>query len=136
MVQPLFNGMLAILLAKFVINDLPHAAGLTSNPGFPKVNDVIILKVGVSPEEKLLRALLGGEALREPELTEEVMCECGKYRRIRYVGITCDRCGAPVKERKVLMLPVGWTVMEGRKWYKEHAGEWEYKPGYGYVRKE
>lgn len=28
MIQPLFNGMLAILLAKFVINDLPHAAGI------------------------------------------------------------------------------------------------------------
>jgi len=29
MIQPLFDGMIAILLAKFVINDLPHAAGLT-----------------------------------------------------------------------------------------------------------
>jgi len=29
MIQPLFNGMLAILLAKFCLNDLPHAAGLT-----------------------------------------------------------------------------------------------------------
>jgi len=27
--QGLFNGMLAILLAKFCLNDLPHAAGLT-----------------------------------------------------------------------------------------------------------
>lgn len=29
MIQPLFNGMIAILLTKFVVNDLPHAAGLT-----------------------------------------------------------------------------------------------------------
>jgi len=29
MVQTAFNGMIAILLAKFLINDLPHAAGLT-----------------------------------------------------------------------------------------------------------
>ncbi len=29
MIQPLFNGMIAILLAKFCLNDLPHAAGLT-----------------------------------------------------------------------------------------------------------
>lgn len=36
MIQPLFNGMLAILLAKFMINDLPHAAGLTrGNDGGP-----------------------------------------------------------------------------------------------------
>ncbi len=28
MIQTAFNGMLAILLARFVINDLPHAAGL------------------------------------------------------------------------------------------------------------
>lgn len=28
MIQPLFNGMLTLLLAKFLINDLPHAAGL------------------------------------------------------------------------------------------------------------
>lgn len=32
MIQPLFNGMIAILLTKFVINDLPHAAGLDTNP--------------------------------------------------------------------------------------------------------
>lgn len=28
MIQPLLNGMIAILLTKFIINDLPHAAGL------------------------------------------------------------------------------------------------------------
>lgn len=28
MIQELFNGMLTILLAKFAINDLPHAAGV------------------------------------------------------------------------------------------------------------
>ncbi len=31
MIQPLFNGMLAILLAKFCLNDLPHAAGITGS---------------------------------------------------------------------------------------------------------
>lgn len=31
MTQELFNGMLAILLAKFCLNDLPHAAGLTES---------------------------------------------------------------------------------------------------------
>ena len=28
-------------------------------------------------------------------------CHCGKYRRIRYKGITCDRCGVEVTEKKV-----------------------------------
>ncbi len=32
MIQPLFNGMLTILLAKFCLNDIPHAAGITGNP--------------------------------------------------------------------------------------------------------
>ncbi len=30
--QPLFNGMLAIMLTKFVLNDVPHAAGLYLAP--------------------------------------------------------------------------------------------------------
>ncbi len=28
-------------------------------------------------------------------------CHCGKYKRIRYKGIVCDRCGVEVTERKV-----------------------------------
>jgi DNA-directed RNA polymerase subunit beta' len=28
-------------------------------------------------------------------------CHCGKYKRIRYRGITCDRCGVDVTEKKV-----------------------------------
>ncbi|MEN7546380.1 DNA-directed RNA polymerase subunit beta' [Rapidithrix thailandica] len=28
-------------------------------------------------------------------------CHCGKYRRIRYKGIICDRCGVEVTEKKV-----------------------------------
>jgi DNA-directed RNA polymerase subunit beta' len=28
-------------------------------------------------------------------------CHCGKYKRIRYKGITCDRCGVQVTEKKV-----------------------------------
>lgn len=32
MIQRLFNGMLTLLLAEFMLNDVPHAAGLT-NPG-------------------------------------------------------------------------------------------------------
>jgi DNA-directed RNA polymerase beta' subunit len=28
-------------------------------------------------------------------------CFCGKYKRIRYKGIVCDRCGVEVTEKKV-----------------------------------
>ena len=28
-------------------------------------------------------------------------CHCGKYKRIRYKGISCDRCGVDVTEKKV-----------------------------------
>src|SRR6186713_2574935 len=28
-------------------------------------------------------------------------CHCGKYKRIRYKGIICDRCGVEVTEKKV-----------------------------------
>ncbi len=28
-------------------------------------------------------------------------CHCGKYKRIRYRGIVCDRCGVEVTEKKV-----------------------------------
>jgi DNA-directed RNA polymerase subunit beta' len=27
-------------------------------------------------------------------------CACGKYKRIRYKGIICDRCGVEVTEKK------------------------------------
>src|ERR1700745_3839619 len=28
-------------------------------------------------------------------------CACGKYKRIRYKGIVCDRCGVEVTDKKV-----------------------------------
>ena len=33
--------------------------------------------------------------------TRDWECHCGKYKRIRYKGITCDRCGVEVTEKKV-----------------------------------
>ena len=36
-------------------------------------------------------------------------CHCGKYKRIRYRNIVCDRCGVEVTEKKVrthLVLPL------------------------------
>ena len=34
-------------------------------------------------------------------------CACGKYKRIRYKGIVCDRCGVEVTEKKVRRNRVG-----------------------------
>ena len=34
-------------------------------------------------------------------------CHCGKYKRIRYKGIVCDRCGVEVTEKKVRRDRVG-----------------------------
>ncbi len=33
--------------------------------------------------------------------TKDFECHCGKYKRIRYRGIVCDRCGVEVTEKKV-----------------------------------
>ena len=33
--------------------------------------------------------------------TRDFECGCGKYKRIRYKGIVCDRCGVEVTEKKV-----------------------------------
>ena len=34
-------------------------------------------------------------------------CHCGKYKRIRYKGIICDRCGVEVTEKKVRRERIG-----------------------------
>jgi DNA-directed RNA polymerase subunit beta' len=34
-------------------------------------------------------------------------CACGKYKRIRYKGIVCDRCGVEVTEKKVRRERIG-----------------------------
>ena len=72
-----------------------------------------------SPEE--IRAQSSGEVLKpetinyrtyKPERdglfcerifgpVKDYECHCGKYKRIRYKGIVCDRCGVEVTEKKV-----------------------------------
>ena len=39
--------------------------------------------------------------------TKDFECHCGKYKRIRYRGIVCDRCGVEVTEKKVRRERVG-----------------------------
>lgn len=80
--------------------------------------DKIILKL-ISPDEILDRS--HGEVLKpetinyrsyKPERdglfcerifgpVKDYECYCGKYKRIRYKGIVCDRCGVEVTEKKV-----------------------------------
>jgi DNA-directed RNA polymerase subunit beta' len=47
-------------------------------------------------------------------------CHCGKYKRIRYKGIVCDRCGVQVTEKKVRrerMGHISLTVPVAHIWY-------------------
>ncbi len=39
-------------------------------------------------------------------------CHCGKYKRIRYKGIICDRCGVEVTEKKVRRERMGHIKLE------------------------
>ncbi len=82
--------------------------------GFNKIS------IGLASPEEILR-LSHGEVLKpetinyrtyKPERdglfcerifgpTKDYECHCGKYKRIRYKGIVCDRCGVEVTEKKV-----------------------------------
>ncbi len=82
--------------------------------GFNKIS------IGLASPEEILR-LSSGEVLKpetinyrtyKPERdglfcerifgpTRDYECHCGKYKRIRYKGIVCDRCGVEVTEKKV-----------------------------------
>ena len=43
--------------------------------------------------------------------TKDYECACGKYKRIRYKGIVCDRCGVEVTEKKVRRERTGHTEL-------------------------
>jgi len=52
--------------------------------------------------------------------TKDYECHCGKYKRIRYRGIICDRCGVEVTEKKVRrerMGHIALTVPVAHIWY-------------------
>jgi DNA-directed RNA polymerase subunit beta' len=52
--------------------------------------------------------------------TKDYECYCGKYKRIRYRGIVCDRCGVEVTEKKVRREREGHitlTVPVAHIWY-------------------
>ncbi|MDR2841126.1 MAG: DNA-directed RNA polymerase subunit beta' [Paludibacter sp.] len=78
------------------------------------------ISIGLASPEEILK-LSSGEVLKpetinyrtyKPERdglfcerifgpTRDYECNCGKYKRIRYKGIVCDRCGVEVTEKKV-----------------------------------
>ncbi|MCF6350733.1 MAG: DNA-directed RNA polymerase subunit beta' [Flavobacteriaceae bacterium] len=84
------------------------------------------ISIGLSSPEKILKASRG-EILKpetinyrthKPERNglfcerifgpiKDFECACGKYKRIRYKGIICDRCGVEVTEKKVRRDRVG-----------------------------
>jgi DNA-directed RNA polymerase subunit beta' len=41
-----------------------------------------------------------GLSVKEFWTSKDFECACGKYKRIRYKGIICDRCGVEVTEKK------------------------------------
>ena len=52
--------------------------------------------------------------------TKDFECACGKYKRIRYKGIVCDRCGVEVTEKKVRRERtghIGLVVPVAHIWY-------------------
>lgn len=56
--------------------------------------------------------------------TKDYECYCGKYKRIRYRGIVCDRCGVEVTEKKVRRERMGHitlTVPVAHIWYFKSA---------------
>lgn len=43
--------------------------------------------------------------------SKDYECHCGKYKRIRYRGTTCDRCGVEVTEKKVRRERMGHILL-------------------------
>ena len=56
--------------------------------------------------------------------TKDYECYCGKYKRIRYRGIVCDRCNVEVTEKKVRRERMGHITLEvpvAHIWYFKSA---------------
>jgi len=56
--------------------------------------------------------------------TKDYECYCGKYKRIRYRGIVCDRCGVEVTEKKVRRERMGHITLQvpvAHIWYFKSA---------------
>ena len=99
---------------------------MRNNRNSKQAQDINSIKISLSsPEDMLERS--SGEVVKpetinyrtyKPESgglfcervfgpTKDFECHCGKYKRIRYRGIVCDRCGVEVTEKKVRRERVG-----------------------------
>ena len=84
------------------------------------VNDFDSMKIGLASPEKIIEWSHG--EVKKPETinyrtlkperdglfcerifgpTKDWECHCGKYKRIRYKGVICDRCGVEITRAKV-----------------------------------
>ena len=90
------------------------------NTNNTKKNGFTRISIGLASPDEIM-ALSNGEVLKpetinyrsyKPERdglfcerifgpTKDYECHCGKYKRIRYKGIVCERCGVEVTEKKV-----------------------------------
>ena len=105
----------SVLIIKIIISNIWHSEKIIKlKRNFTKISISL-----ASPEEILERSI--GEVLKpetinyrtyKPERdglfcesifgpVKDYECHCGKYKRIRYKGIVCDRCGVEVTEKKV-----------------------------------
>ena len=77
-----------------------------------ELNNFESIKIGLASPERI-RQWSRGEVKKpetindrtlKPEIfgpTKDWECHCGKYRRVRYKGVVCDRCGVEVTKSKV-----------------------------------
>ncbi len=92
----------------------------------PEVNDFNAIRISLASPEQI-RSWSYGE-VTEPETinyrtlkpekdglfcerifgpTKNYECYCGKYKKIRYRGVTCDRCGVTVEHSRVRRTRMG-----------------------------
>ncbi len=77
MLPQITNSLMALLMAKFLLNDLPHASGLLANPDYerpptgPQLHYIAVLcqqlKITVQYEEQVKTIGEAGRMIRELE---------------------------------------------------------------------
>ncbi|GJM83152.1 hypothetical protein HMSSN139_56480 [Paenibacillus sp. HMSSN-139] len=97
------------------------------------VNNFEFMKIGLASPDKI-RSWSRGE-VKKPETinyrtlkpekeglfcekifgpTKDWECHCGKYKRVRYKGVVCDRCGVEVTRAKVRRERMGHIELAAR----------------------
>ena len=81
MIQTALNGMLTLLMAKFLLNDMPHASGLLASPDYeppptgPQLHYIAVLcqrlKIITPYEEQVKTKGEAGRMIRELQAEEK-----------------------------------------------------------------